>query len=120
MNHIKGNIKINEYAKYNKTFKNDVLQELRRCGNVAMYGAGNIATELLQYFETMKISIKKLFVTSSCDNMKLLNVDIEQYTPEEGSKYDIIIIGVSKLYDDEILCYLKNMGYTGKIIRLVV
>lgn len=118
VNHFVNNLIINEYAKYNIIFDDCFWREIRLYDSIAMYGAGNIATELLQYFEFKKIKISKLFITKKNDKKKLLYADIESYTPEKGERYDAIILAVSKQYEDEIFNYLIDTEYQGKIFRL--
>ncbi|MGN1049560.1 MAG: glycosyltransferase [Selenomonadaceae bacterium] len=120
VNHIANNLKFNEYAKYNMIFDDCFWREIMLYNSIAMYGAGNIATELLQYFELKKIKISKLFVTKKIDKKKLLYANIETYTPEKGERYDAIILAVSKQYEDEIFNYLINNEYQGKIFRLSI
>ncbi len=118
--HFVKNLKYNEYSGYNKVFGNDTINEIRAAKTVAMYGAGNVAIELLSYFEYVNIKIDKIFVTQDSTKKQLLDKDIIKYTPIEGDKCDVIIIAVSKLYEDEILSYIKESGYKGKIITMQV
>lgn len=120
VNHFVNNLKINEYAKYNTVFDDYLLREIRLYNSIAMYGAGNIANELLQYFEFKKIKISKLFVTRKNSQNRLLYADIEAYTPEKAERYDAIILAVSKQYEDEIFNYLIDSKYQGKVFRLSI
>ena len=120
VNHFVKNLKFNEYSKYINVLDNATLNEIRTCKSVAIYGAGNIATELMHFFESINIEIDKVFVTKEGDKRQLLNKDVVKFTPEEGKRTEKIIIAVSRLYEDEILAYLMESGYKGKIIKLSI
>lgn len=121
VNNFVTNFKFHQNRKFDLAFSREGLNELSKCKRIALYGAGNIAREIIPYLEEKGYNISKIFVTTIENNStEIKGIPVIEYRRESGDTIEAIVIAVSSRFQKAILDRLIDLNYRGKIITLLL
>ncbi len=98
------------------------LEVIRKCVKVVIYGAGEMARETLRYLNEKNVHVEAFIVTDNKQNPNAINnipvLGTDSLVKMQGDT--VIIIGVSKLYREEVQAELARIGNQKQVINIEV
>ncbi len=96
------------------------LAQISGFDRVIVYGAGPIATDLIYFLRTYQIKIECIAVTKIEGNPKeLFSIEVKEITELLSHQRDTaVILGVKMRHVEEIISYLKSLGFSTIITSL--
>lgn len=115
------NFTFNETKDFELKLDEGWIEKVKKYDCIGLYGAGNVAHELIPLLVKRGIGIKNILVTNKNTNSdSLFDISVVEYSNEMNDVYDAIIVGVRGDACMEIEDFLKSQGYDRQIIHLPV
>lgn len=101
-------------------FKAEDAERIKKSEKVLVYGAGNIAKEVVEVLMKLAIRIDGIYVTNTSENeCCIYNIPVEAYTNISFSeKNQCMIIAVSENRQREIVKLLQENNFKGSVIKV--
>ena len=90
------------------------MKQIVNADNVILYGAGYVAENVIYYLRSLEINIKYLAVTDKKQNPRnLFGIEVKEISKlQEYNKNAVIVVAVTEQFVEEIVCYLKELGFS--------
>lgn len=98
------------------------LVKVKNAENVVIYGAGQVAVDMIDYMNGNNISVNLIAVTdvkgNPCSIDGIPVVPVSEIPKELINEKTIIVVGTDKRYHDGIISCLKNAGFSNYILPI--
>lgn len=109
-----------EHIKYN--VKADDLTMIKKADNIIIYGAGQVAADIIDYMNSINIPVNLIAVTDEKGNPSSMDgipvVPVSEIPKEIINEKTVIIVGTDKIHHDDIIMHLNNCGFRHFILPI--
>ena len=114
------NFKINTKLALEDFFSQKNIELMKQKGHISIYGAGEIAKNIIPLLQEEEIDVKKIYVTFPQKNKKkLLNIPVESYKKISfEDECQFMIVAAANQNKDEIVKMLNQIKYKGRIFLI--